>query len=458
MATESRAFRSLAFKLTLAFLLVGLVGATLTPALFGLVTQLRFEQFIRERDRTSYVTPLAEYYRATGSWRGVEAVFAYRPMMMMGPGPREGRRVLVLLNAEGQPVYSQGDEGTIANLLAEDRALSVPIRVGDRVVGRLVLEPFFMRPQPGTPEADFQASTWRLIGLSALGAGGLALILGAWLARTLARPIHDLTTATQALARGELGQQVAVRANDEIGQLAQAFNQMSADLARASQLRRQMTADIAHELRTPLSLILGYTESLSDGKLPADQATFDLMHEEARHLSRLIDDLRLLSLAEAGELSLVRQPVEPAALLDRIAQAHAPEAQRHGVTIAVQDGPTTPSINVDAGRMAQVLDNLMSNALRHTPAGGRITLAAEATDSAVHVRISDTGSGIDPADLPHVFDRFYRADKSRQRTGAESGLGLAIAKSIVEAHGGSITVESAVGRGTAFTITLPAAG
>lgn len=461
IATEMRPFRSLAFKLTLAFLLVGLIGAALTPALAGLVTQLRFEQFIRERDRTSFVTPLAEYYRVTGSWRGVEAVFSYRPMMM-GPGPGAGqgrherRRVFMLLDAEDRPVYSQGDERAIADLLADGQALDVPIQVDDRAVGRLILEPFFMRPQPGTPEADFQASIWRLIGLSAVGAAGLALVLGAWLARTLARPIHDLTTATQALARGELGQQVAVRANDEIGQLAQAFNQMSADLARASRLRRQMTADIAHELRTPLSLILGYTESLSDGKLPADQATFDLMHDEARHLSRLVEDLRLLSLAEAGELPLVCQPFEPRALLERVALVHAPEAQRCGVVIVVDDGPTTPNIHVDAGRMAQVLDNLMSNALRHTAGGGRIALAAEGADRAVHIRVTDTGSGIDRGDLPHVFDRFYRADKARQRTGAESGLGLAIAKSIVEAHGGTISVDSTVGQGTTFTITLPA--
>jgi two-component system sensor histidine kinase BaeS len=455
--------RSLAVKLTLAFLLVGLVGATLTPALFGLVIQLRFEQFIRERDRTSFLTPLSEYYRLNGSWRGVESLFPFRPMGMMGPGAggergmREWRRTLVLLDAEDRPVYSQGDAQAIARLLDDDRALNVPIYVNDRVVGRLILEPFLARPQPGTPEASFLTSIWRLIGLSAAGTAVLALVLGAWLARALARPIHDLTTATQALARGELGQQVAVRTNDEIGQLAQAFNQMSADLARASQLRRQMTADIAHELRTPLSLILGYTESLSDGKLPADQATFDLMHDEARHLSRLVDDLRLLSLAEAGELPLVRQSVEPRALLDRAALVHAAQAQQRGVTVVVADGPAAPEVLVDAGRMAQVLDNLMSNALRHTESGGRITLSADVADGAVRLHVTDTGSGIAPTDLPHVFDRFYRADKSRQRTGTESGLGLAIAKSIVEAHGGTITVSSVLGQGSTFTIVLPAA-
>lgn len=454
--------RSLAVKLTLAFLLVGLVGTTLTPALIGLVTQIRFEQFIRDRDRTSLLTPLAEYYRVNGSWRGVGRLFAYRPMMMDpnpggGRGPREWRRVLVLLDSQDKPVYSQGDEQDIVTLLADDAALNLPIQVDDRIVGRLVLEPFPVRPLPGTPEADFLMGVWRLTGISAIGTGGLALVLGAWLARALARPIHDLTTATQALARGELGQQVPVRGNDEIAQLAQAFNQMSADLARASQLRRQMTADIAHELRTPLSLILGYTESLSDGKLPADQATFELMHDEARHLSRLVDDLRLLSLAEAGELPLVRQMVEPRALLERAALVHAAQAQHRGVTVVVPDGPAAPEVLVDAGRMAQVLDNLMSNALRHTESGGRITLSADVAEGAVRLHVTDTGSGIAPADLPHVFDRFYRADKSRQRTGAESGLGLAIAKSIVEAHGGTITVSSALGQGTTFTIVLPRA-
>jgi signal transduction histidine kinase len=298
--------------------------------------------------------------------------------------------------------------------------------------------------------------TWAIT-YSALGAIVIALLLGFLLARTLTRPIRELTAATQALAKGDLGQQVSVRTRDEMGQLAASFNQMSADLAHASQLRRQMTADIAHELRTPLSLILGYTESLSDGKLPATQETFDIMYDEAQHLSRLIDDLRTLSLADAGELPLNRRPVDPKALLERAALAYMPQAQRQGVAIELNASSDLPEAEADPGRIEQVLDNLVSNALRYTPSGGRVILSADGDGEQVFLRVQDTGVGIQLEELPYIFERFYRADKSRQRHAKESGLGLAIAKSIVEAHGGSVSVESILGEGTTFVVALPSA-
>jgi signal transduction histidine kinase len=242
-----------------------------------------------------------------------------------------------------------------------------------------------------------------------------------------------------------------------MGELATSFNLMSADLAQASQLRRQMTDNIAHELRTPLSLILGYTESLSHGKLPATQETFDIMHDEAQHLSRLIDDLRTLSLVDAGELPLNRRPVDPQSLLERTRLAHAPEAQRRGISIQVEVAPDLPQVEVDPGRIAQVLENLMSNALRYTPEGGQVFLSAGAAGNSVYLRVQDNGAGIPAEDLPYVFDRFYRADKSRRRHEGESGLGLAIAKSIVDAHDGTLSVDSVPGEGTTFSVVLPVA-
>jgi two-component system sensor histidine kinase BaeS len=449
--------RSLAFKLTLAFLLVGLVGAALTPAALGLVMQIRFEQFMLDSERSSFVTPLAEHYKATGGWGDVEAVLDDTPRSPPPPRSPGDRRALVLLDADGNVVFSRGDPHETERLLRDDQGPRVPIEVAGATVGWLLLEPPRARPAPGSPEANFQLGMSRVTMLSGMGAAALALLLGILLARTLTRPIRELTTATQAIAQGRLGEQVTVRARDELGQLATAFNHMSADLARASELRRQMTADVAHELRTPLSLILGYTESLSDGKLPASQETFDIMHDEAQHLNRLVDDLRSLSLAEAGELPLACQNVAPRSLLERVAAAHAPKAERRGIVMHVEAAPDLPEIHVDAGRMAQVLENLVSNALRYTTAGGRITLSADVQDKKVRLRVADTGSGIAPDDLPCVFDRFYRSDKSRQRTESESGLGLAIAKSLVEAHGGSISVESRLGEGTTFTVALPPA-
>ncbi|MCB0159771.1 MAG: HAMP domain-containing histidine kinase, partial [Caldilineaceae bacterium] len=219
--------------------------------------------------------------------------------------------------------------------------------------------------------------------------------------------------------------------------------------------RKQMTADIAHDLRTPLSVILGYTEALADGKLAGNPELFTVVHGEARHLSRLVDDLRTLSLADAGELTLTLQAVAPRDLLRRAAAAHFVHADERGVTIVVEDGDALPPVQVDLERMAQVFNNLVSNALRYTPADGTITLAARARGATVELTVADTGAGIDADALPHIFDRFYRADQARSDDA--SGLGLPIVKSIVQAHGGTVDVTSTPGAGTTFRVVLPAA-
>jgi two-component system sensor histidine kinase BaeS len=277
------------------------------------------------------------------------------------------------------------------------------------------------------------------------------------------------------MARGKLDQRVTVRSRDEIGELATSFNQMSADLAHASQLRKQMTADLAHDLRTPLSILLGYTEGLQDGRLNGSSTLYTIMHGEVEHLQRLVEDLRVLSLADAGELPLNRRAVDPSALLERTGLAYIDKAEQQGVVLRVEPDEALPSIAVDTDRMTQVLNNLVSNALRYTPEGGEITLDAT-TDhrppttnqvgehsvvgrqsSVVTLRVSDTGRGIAPEDLPHVFDRFYRADRSRTRGSGGAGLGLAITRQIVAAHGGLIWAESEMGHGTTISIALPVA-
>jgi signal transduction histidine kinase len=216
-----------------------------------------------------------------------------------------------------------------------------------------------------------------------------------------------------------------------------------------------MTADIAHDLRTPLSVIQGYTEALDEGKFRDNPVVYSAMHKQVKHLTRLVEDLRTLSLADAGQLPLLRQPVDPQTLLEHSLLAYMPQAEQQGVALRVVTAPQLPTIAVDADRMAQVLGNLLSNALRYTPAGGEIVLSAENGGHTVVLRVQDNGAGIQAADLPHIFDRFYRADQSRSDNG-ESGLGLAIAKSLVEAHGGKIAVASAPAAGTTFTIVLPA--
>jgi two-component system sensor histidine kinase BaeS len=292
---------------------------------------------------------------------------------------------------------------------------------------------------------------------SAAITGLIALLLGGVLARTLTRPVRELTDATQAIASGALQQQVTVRSHDEIGQLANSFNKMSSDLARSSQLRKQMTADLAHDLRTPLAILRGYIEGLKEERIQATPTLFALLNDEVMHLQRMIEDLRVLSLADAGELPLNTRLVDPAALLERAGLAHMVPAIERSIALRVEAAENMPSIAVDTDRMAQVLNNLVANALRHTQQG-EIVLAAAVDNQQVRLSVRDTGSGIAPEDLPFVFDRFYRGDKARQRSdGDSSGLGLAIAKAIVEAHGGSLSAQSTPGQGSTFVATLPVA-
>ncbi len=279
---------------------------------------------------------------------------------------------------------------------------AIPIDVDGEVAGYLIFDFFEDRRAPDAPENLFVAALNRGIVLAALAATVGALLLGAFLARTLARPIGELTAATQRIARGELGLQVPVRTHDELGKLASSFNSMSADLEKASRLRRQMTADIAHDLRTPLSVILGYTEALSDGKLQATPAIAATLHQEALHLNHLIDDLRTLSLADAGELPLYRDWIAPEALLERAVAAYGMQAEQQGITLRTEIAAGLPSVNVDAQRMAQVLGNLVSNALRHTPAGGEVTLSASQEDGVVLLSVHDTGDGIPRRPAPHL--------------------------------------------------------
>ena len=270
---------------------------------------------------------------------------------------------------------------------------------------------------------------------------------------TLTRSLREMTAATKLLAKGELGRQVQVRSRDELGILAASFNQMSAELAHSNDLRRQMTADIAHDLRTPLSVIAGYTEALSEGKLSGNAEVYEVLHQETQYLRRLIDDLRILSLADAGELPLQFQPVSPQACLEQALNRYLFTAGEKNISLRLEAGPGLPLVNGDPERLNQVFDNLIGNALRHTPSGGEILLTARPADGQVQFQVRDSGTGIAPEDLPNIFNRFYRGDKSRSGEG-ESGLGLAIAKSIVTAHGGTITVESTPGQGATFTIYL----
>ncbi|RME84351.1 MAG: sensor histidine kinase [Caldilineae bacterium] len=444
--------RSLTFKLTLAFLAVALAGVGLIAFFVGYRTQREFNQFVLEQYQQDLVNALLDYYQEHGGWEGLDAIVIRGPAFRRRMGV--ARAPVTLADVQGRVIYGGWRYHPGQLVAEEDMKLAVPLRTDGQTVGWLLLGAFGPPPAE-SPEFRFLARVNRAILFGAMGAGLLALLLGIFLARTITRPVRALTEATRVIAAGALGHQVEVHARDEIGELAASFNQMSSDLARASEARKQMTADIAHDLRTPLSAILGFTEALVDGKLQGNPEIYAIMHEEALHLKHLIEDLRTLSLMDAGELSLNLQPCPPKALLERLAMAHAARAEAAGIDLRVEVPAATPPILADPDRMTQVLNNLISNALRFTDRGGEIVLSAQAEQGRVLIQVRDTGCGIAPEHLPHVFERFYRADPARSLEEGESGLGLAIARSLVEAQGGKIWVESTVGVGTTMFISLP---
>ncbi len=447
--------RSLTLKLTLAFLFVGLTGAILVALIVGLRTRSEFDRFMLDSYQAAMMTNLANVYKEQGSWQNVDTIVVRMPSQRPG-GSEFTKAPVVLVDDQGVVVYGGRRYRSGQQLSEGDLAKAVPIEVDGKQVGRLLFTSMdFLNPQREPPEALFLRRVSQAILLGALGATIVALLLGVLLARGIAGPVRELTVATQAVAQGELGKQVKVRTSDEIGELTASFNQMSQDLARARSLRQQTTADIAHDLRTPLSVIHGYTEALAEGKLVGNPDMYAVMHEEARHLQHLIDDLRTLSLADAGELILVRQACEPRAVLERAAGAHASKAAEKQIRLSVQTPEDLPLIDVDPERMAQVFNNLVSNAVRYTPEDGEVVLSASAAAGSVLLQVRDNGAGIAPADLPNIFERFYRGDQARNIQEGESGLGLAIAKSIVEAQGGTIAVASEMGQGTTFTLMLP---
>jgi two-component system sensor histidine kinase BaeS len=271
----------------------------------------------------------------------------------------------------------------------------------------------------------------------------------------LIRPLRALTGAAQRMGAGAPSTRVEVKGRDEIGRLAEAFNDMSESRDRLEQNRKAMVSDIAHELRTPLSNIRGWLEATQDGVSRLDDELVGSLLEEALHLQHIVDDLQDLALADAGTLRVHPEPLDANLLLNQVAAAHTPRALAAGVALSVHPA-ADPELSADPVRLRQALDNLVSNAIRHTPPGETVSLHCGWDGDEVAFEVADTGVGIGPEDLPHVFDRFWRADPSRNRRSGGSGLGLAIVRKLVQAHGGTVTAASVLGQGSTFTVRLPA--
>jgi signal transduction histidine kinase len=462
--------KSLSWKLTLAFILVAFTTAALVALFIRITSTDRLTSLLIDQQKSSMEQSLVQYYETAGSWGNVQQDWrqiefqsgsAFNTFVVEGNLPPEGpvfdnshHNLFGLADSQGNVIVSV-DPGYPAGTQLSATLINdgTPIEVNGAQVGTILMARQFNAFNPA--ESRYLQRTNEAL-LMAIGVALLvALVIGYLLTRTLTRPLKALTSAAQNIASGQLDQQVDVKSKDEIGQLAESFNRMSQEVARVNQMRRQMTADIAHDLRTPLTVIAGYIESMRDGVLKATPERLDLIYSEIERLQTLVGDLRMLSQADSGELPLHFQKLSPRYLLKRAAELFQHHADQQQVTLKIKAAEDLPKISVDEDRMMQVLDNLVSNALRYTPSGGRITLAAQKRDQEVEITIQDNGSGIPPAELPQIFDRFHRSDKSRHSENGESGLGLAIVKALVESHHGRVWADSTPGKGTTIHIALP---
>lgn len=464
--------RSLRFKLIAGFGLASLLGLLLFAGLQQNLTIRVFRSYL-DQSRISNIAALAvQHYRRHGTWVGLDQ--SLPPPLPPLVGERGGRPARPpLANAGDALRIPGGPPGLRMAILDADNRVVLPMTgmdIGEtidpslfRLRRKLMLDGQFIGTvlrdaNPGrlSPEerAFVLSSSRTLIG-AGIASFLLALGLGTLVAGGLTAPLRRLTKASQDLATGKFGQQVKVHSHDEVGQLSKAFNRMSADLAEADNRRRQMVADIAHDLGTPLTVASGYVQALRDHKLQPNQERFETIYDELSLMRSLIDDLRLLSLADSGQLKLSKEDIHPEVLLRNIHKAFQHRAHKQGVEVVIEVAEGLPNMPLDSERMRQVLGNLVSNSLHYTD-HGQVRLVAQRDNGAVVLQVSDTGKGIANEKLPYIFERFYRADESRSTANGEgSGLGLAIAKSIVELHGGNISAESALGQGTTISIRIP---
>ena len=477
--------RSLWTRLMGVFLGVIVLGVITMVVAVRLTTSAHLQRRVLSDDvsqANALADLLAVYYAQQGSWSGVDEWLAgaatgpatQEPTVGMGPGmmgpgmmgdwmgrwfqttrstgPLDDR--VVLLNETGEVIADTGDASLNEQHPPAHLQEAAPVVVNGRTVA-VVLVGSMVEPALNPADEDFLQAVNLSIFITAAAVGVFALIVGSMLFRQITSPLRAVSQAAEAIAAGQLDRRVEAKSSDEIGRLAQSFNQMAESLGQADVQRRNMVADIAHELRTPLTVVQGSLEAMLDGVYDLNPENIASIHQQTALVSRLVADLRDLALAEAGQLRLDWQTVELEALVAQATDGLQGQASEKGVTVKVALPQELPRFRGDGQRLQQVLFNLLSNALRHTPTGGTITTAVDAKEDRVVVRVQDTGSGIPAEDLPHVFERFYRVDRSRARSTGGSGLGLTIAKRIVEAHGGQIWAQSWLGAGSTFAFSLP---
>lgn len=396
------------------------------------------------------------YYRQNGTWNGVERVLP----VLGGRGMMGGQRVRIT-NGSGVVVYDS--RGGLGEVLPEtELANGVVIQDSNgKKAGILLAEGGMagagMRGNGAQAGVNLLARLTNAILNAAWIGGSLALLVALGIGYQLLRPVSELTRASRAMAGGDLGQRVAVRGDDELAELGKDFNLMAEALERSEKNRRSMTADVAHELRTPIAVQRAHLEALQDGIYPLTAENLQPVMDQTEMLSRLVDDLRTLALADAGELVLKKTSIHPLVLLNGVMERFRAEADHRQINIRLETPSTPlPALTVDPGRIEQILNNLVGNALRYTPEGGVIRLVCEMESHFLVFRVQDSGSGIPEDALPHLFERFYRADRARSRDEGGTGLGLAISRQLALAHGGELFARNQPVGGAEFVLKLPA--
>jgi len=445
---------SLGLKLALVVAIAVAVVALSVGVAFQRTADRQFRGYLdlAMKMRARILVPeLASYYLRHGEWtrsEELEEIVAAGAAMPRGrPAPDMEFVRLILTDADGHVVAGdlQGRPRVIPTRIL---GRSTAIDINQRVIGYLVME-------VGARENALASALRRSLLWGGALAAGVVIILGSVVTHQILRPLTDLSEAADSIAAGNLGVRVEVDSGDELGELARRFNEMAAALQRDKILRRTMVADIAHELRTPLAVMRGQIEALQDGVFDMTPENLKPVHEQVLLLSRLVDDLHELSLVEAGHLSLEMGPLDLGDLAQRVFAGFAGQAAERKVLLVAEVDDGLPMVHGDAQRLEQVLSNLVSNALRYAPVGGSVTVRARAQDGGVRIEVEDTGEGIPEEHLNLVFERFYRVDPARDRSVPHSGLGLAISKQLVEAHGGRIGVENAPNAGARFWFWVP---
>jgi two-component system sensor histidine kinase BaeS len=404
-----------------------------------------------EAKTQSWIQAFQAYYMEHGkSWTGIERKFQAVPKS----GDDSFSLDVALFTPYGKFIYQAAGNSSEA---AMRKGLSEAVIVDGRMVGKL----YFYNQELARIvqlQDSIYMNMFHLTFKVIIGLSFISLVIGLWLSRVLTRPLRQLILALQRVGKGDLRVSLPV-ARGEYGQVAAALNSMAADLARSEDVRKHLVADVAHELRTPLAILQGKLELIQQNGQVIEPISLLPMQDEVLRLNRVVNDLLQLSLAEAGRLSLEKKETDMTVLLKHLLDIFQLEAEEKGTSLQITSFPEEMSLVVDPHRLTQVFYNIIGNAIRHTLPGGQIAIHLSKKQSAYGeicmIQIKDDGVGIEQEHLPHLFDRFYRAGEDRSRQSGGMGLGLAIAKQFVEAHGGEITVESSPGKGTVFTVYLP---